>query len=82
MHSKTNVIACGHALLGLAIFAATLGGMVIAQDYSVYTSWDDMDKATDAKYATVTRVSGTRATRGSGSSAPSSSTRRTATRSR
>jgi len=29
-----------------------------AAGYSVYQSWSDMDKATDAKYATVTRVSG------------------------
>ena len=29
-----------------------------AADYSVYPSWDAMDRATDAKYATVTRVSG------------------------
>ena len=41
------------------ILAATLGGKTVAQDDSIYTSWDDMDKATDAKYANVTRVSGT-----------------------
>jgi hypothetical protein len=29
-----------------------------AAAYSVYQSWADMDKATDAKYANVTRVSG------------------------
>ena len=45
-------------LLGLALLAATLGGKAVAHDYSSYTSWDAMDNATDAKCATVTRVSG------------------------
>lgn len=41
------------------LFAATLGGTAVARDYSIYASWDAMDRATDAKYPTVMRVSGT-----------------------
>ena len=49
----------GYVVLGMAILAAILGGTAGAQDYSVYTSWDAMDNSPDAKYANVTRVSGT-----------------------
>ena len=59
MLSGTNTIACRHAVIGLALLAGTLGGKAAAQEYSIYPSWDAMDKATDAKYATATRVSGT-----------------------
>ena len=49
----------GYVVLGMAILAATLGATAGAQDYSIYPSWDAMDKSPDAKYATVTRVSST-----------------------
>jgi len=53
-----NGISHGCAALFALSLIATLTVRVGAADYSVYPSWEAMDKATDAKYATITRVSG------------------------
>ena len=81
MNAKIILLAC-LALLSARVPASAQSATRPADDvgYSVYHSWSDMDKATDAKYATVTRVSGDKkVTPGSGSLAPNSSTFRTAT---
>ena len=48
-----------YRLLGALLLTASLAAGADAQNYSTYTSWDAMHAATDSKYATVTRVSGT-----------------------
>ena len=47
-------------LAGLSLLLATsLTARAGTADYSVYRSWAAMDQATDAKYATAHRISGT-----------------------
>jgi hypothetical protein len=41
-----------------SLLITALAARAGAADYSLYPSWSDMDKATDSKYATITRVSG------------------------
>lgn len=59
MLSRMQAMCYCHMLVAMGLLAAAVGGQAIAQDYSIYPSWDAMDKATDAKYAAATRVSGT-----------------------
>ena len=63
MESNTRNMLKRYRLLTAGCLALVLAGEALAatpdaRDYSVYQSWSDMDKATDAKYATVTCVSG------------------------
>ena len=52
-------IVHGGAAFCMSLFITTLAARGGAADYSIYTNWADMDQATNAKYATAHRISGT-----------------------
>ena len=52
-------IAHGGAAFCVSLLLTTLAARGGAADYSIYTNWADMDQATNAKYATAHRISGT-----------------------
>jgi hypothetical protein len=60
MNARIILPACWTLLLAGYPAAAQSGARPAADtgEYSVYPSWSDMDKATNAKYATAMRVSG------------------------
>ena len=53
-----NRIGRGRGAFCGALLVFAIAASASAADYCVYSSWSEMDKAIDAKYADVTRVSG------------------------
>ena len=60
VREELTAALCGlvRFMQGLAVLLACIGATAAAADYSVYPSWSHMDRATNSKYAALTRVSG------------------------